>query len=180
MNAPGFDTHDHAACITQGVDAVADFCAREGLQFTPVRRRVLEILLQQHRALGAYDILDILRQEGLGSQPPVAYRALDFLVKNGFAHKIERLNAFIACSHPGESHSPAFLICRKCDTVAEAEADPATNMLGRSASKIGFRIERAVVEAEGLCPNCQTSDSADDSPHSTRGKASHSKGTPSA
>ncbi len=159
MDTTGFHSHDHAACIEQGVASVADFCAREGLQFTPVRRRVLEILLAEHRALGAYDILDILRKEGMGSQPPVAYRALDFLVKNGFAHKIERLNAFIACAHPGENHSPAFLICRKCDTVAEAEADPATNMLGRSAEKLGFHIERAVVEAEGLCPNCR--DAAD-------------------
>jgi Fur family zinc uptake transcriptional regulator len=81
---------------------------------TPVRRRVLEILLAQHRALGAYDILDTLREEGLGSQPPVADRALDFLIKNGFAHKIERLNAFIACTHLGQSHTPAFLICWNC------------------------------------------------------------------
>jgi Fur family zinc uptake transcriptional regulator len=75
---------------------------------------VLEILLAQHRALGAYDILDTLREEGLGSQPPFADRALDFLIKNGFAHKIERLNAFIACTHLGQSYMPAFLICRNC------------------------------------------------------------------
>jgi Fur family zinc uptake transcriptional regulator len=42
--------------------------------------KTLEILLQDHRALGAYDILDRLRAAGFGSQPPVAYRALDFLV----------------------------------------------------------------------------------------------------
>ena len=63
------------------------------------------MLLQEHRALGAYAILDRLRDAGFGSQPPVAYRALDFLVENGFVHKIERLNAFVACSHPGASHS---------------------------------------------------------------------------
>ncbi|QOL81656.1 transcriptional repressor [Pseudooceanicola spongiae] len=160
MDSPGFESHDHTACIRDGVASVDAFCRSEGLQFTPVRRRVLEILLQGHRALGAYDILDILRQEGLGSQPPVAYRALDFLVKHGFAHKIERLNAFVACAHPGESHSPAFLICRKCDKVAEAEADPARGMLGQSAERAGFQIERAVVEAEGLCPNCHEGASA--------------------
>ncbi len=160
MDMTGFTSHDHHACIQQGVAAAEARCAHEGLQFTPVRRRVLEILLERHRALGAYDILDVLRQEGKGSQPPVAYRALDFLVKNGFAHKIERLNAFVACAHPGESHAPAFLICRKCDKVAEAEADPASGMLGHSAARIGFRIERAVVEAEGLCPACQTGGAA--------------------
>lgn len=120
-----------------------------------MRRRVLEILLARHRAMGAYEILDTLREEGLGSQPPVAYRALDFLVSHGFAHKIERLNAFIACTHPGQDHTPAFLICRNCDAVAEAHAEPSRGMLGRAASDTGFAIEQAVVEALGLCPNCR-------------------------
>ncbi|OUS38011.1 Fur family transcriptional regulator, partial [Rhodobacterales bacterium 56_14_T64] len=88
MGSIGFQAHDHASCISDCV-AIADIhCKAQGLQLTPVRRRVLEILLQQHQSLGAYDILDLLREEGLGSQPPVAYRALDFLVKHGFAHKI--------------------------------------------------------------------------------------------
>jgi Fur family zinc uptake transcriptional regulator len=154
MSALGFERHDHDSCIAEGVAAAEAHCAAEGLQFTPVRRRVLEILLARHRAMGAYEILDILREEGLGSQPPVAYRALDFLVKHGFVHRIERLNAFAACTHPGETHSPAFLICRVCDSVAEAQADPASGMLARAAEAAGFRIERAVVEAEGVCPRC--------------------------
>jgi Fur family zinc uptake transcriptional regulator len=66
-------------------------CTDEGLQLTKVRRRVLEILLLEQKALGAYDILSSLNAEGLGSQPPIAYRALDFLVTNGFAHKIEKI-----------------------------------------------------------------------------------------
>ena len=93
----GFSRHDHSACVNDTIAAAEARCNAEGLRFTPVRRKVLEILLQEHRALGAYIILDKLREDGFGSQPPVAYRALDFLVANGFAHKIERLNAFIAC-----------------------------------------------------------------------------------
>ncbi|MCI5097315.1 MAG: transcriptional repressor [Rhodobacteraceae bacterium] len=154
MDPIGFEQHDHSTCIADGVARVAEYCKREGLQFTPVRKRVLEILLHQHRSMGAYEILDILRAEGLGSQPPVAYRALDFLVKNGFAHKIERLNAFTACTHPGENHTPAFLICRKCNSVAEAFSEPDKGRLAKTAHDLGFRIERVVVEAEGICPNC--------------------------
>ncbi len=155
MDAIGFETHDHGTCIKDGLEAVARCCTDRNLQFTPARRRALEVLLQEHRALGAYEILDYLRQDGLGSQPPVVYRALDFLVRHGFAHKIERLNAFIACAHPGHDHTPAFLICQNCDAVAEAHAEPSRGMLGRAASDTGFRIEQAVVEAIGLCPNCQ-------------------------
>lgn len=99
-------------------------------------------------------MLDRLRDAGFGSQPPVAYRALEFLVANGFAHKIERLNAFIACAHPGAHHSPAFMICRSCDSVAEAQSAPARGALGDAARAAGFQIERTVVEAVGLCPTC--------------------------
>jgi len=155
MTAWGFEKHDHTHCIADGVEAVATACQARGLQLTPVRRRVQEILLSEHRAMGAYEILDTLRAEGLGSQPPVVYRALDFLVKHGFAHKVERLNAFTACNHPGESHTPAFLICRQCGAVVEAAAEPAKGALGAAADQVGFEIEQTVVEAEGLCPACR-------------------------
>ncbi|MFP7672128.1 transcriptional repressor [Marivita sp. S0852] len=153
MSHFGFSDHDHSSCIVQTVQEVEARCAAERLQLTPVRRRVLEILLQKHQALGAYDILDVLRQEGLGSQPPVAYRALDFLVTHGFAHKIEKLNAFVACTHPGEDHAPAFLICRDCHAVAEAHG--ARVVLGKNVQTSGFAVETMVIECEGLCPNCQ-------------------------
>jgi len=153
-DAVGFDKHDHAGCIKFAVAAAEAHCATDGLRFTPVRRKALEILLQKHRALGAYEMLDLLREAGFGSQPPVAYRALEFLVANGFAHKIERLNAFVACAHPGANHSPAFMICRACDSVAETLSAPARGILGDAARAAGFQIERTMVEAVGLCPTC--------------------------
>lgn len=163
MHSTGFESHDHGVCIADAIAHADAHCARAGLQLTPVRRRVLEILLRQHKALGAYEILDELRREGFGSQPPVAYRALDFLVKNGFAHKIERLNAFSACTHSvsvagsqDHRHDPIFLICRDCGTVAEtASSATAPGPLASAAAQSGFRVERAVIEAEGLCPDCQ-------------------------
>ncbi len=154
MPSPAFEPHDHRSCIAEGVAAVERHCAAHKLHFTKARRRVLGILLEGHRAMGAYEILDRLRAEGLGSQPPVAYRALDFLVSHGFAHRIERLNAFIACTRPENRHAPAFLICRSCDRVVEAEADPRAGELGRAAAAAGFMIERTVREAVGLCPVC--------------------------
>ncbi|MEM1288765.1 MAG: transcriptional repressor [Pseudomonadota bacterium] len=150
----GFKEHDHGACVASVLQAADSYCEQEGLRLTPVRRKVLELLLEQHRALGAYAILELLGKAGFGSQPPVAYRALDFLTEHGFAHKIERLNAFIACTHPGENHTPAFMICRLCDAVAEASAAPAKGALGVAARKSGFQIERTIVEAEGICPLC--------------------------
>ncbi|NBR89307.1 MAG: transcriptional repressor [Rhodobacteraceae bacterium] len=156
MQNDHFQPHDHARCISTAVDAAERFCAAQGLRLTPVRRRTLEILLSEHRALGAYDILAKLDADGFGSQPPVAYRALDFLTANGFAHKVEALNAYVACTHPGADHAPAFLICRSCGVVEEAEAAPDKGPLARAAREAGFAIERAVVEAQGTCPACRS------------------------
>lgn len=147
-----FDAHDHAKCISSAMSAAEATCAASDLRLTPVRRRTLEILLQAHEALGAYDVLAQLDRDGFGSKPPVAYRALTFLVDAGLAHRIERLNAFVACAHPGSDHAPAFMICNRCGTVAEGDAGSA---LQSPAAAAGFEIEHAVLEAEGICPACK-------------------------
>jgi Fur family zinc uptake transcriptional regulator len=158
MDAHGFATHDHSACRSGALKAAEAHCAEHGLRLTPLRRRVLEMLLESHKALGAYDMLDRLRAEGLGSQPPVVYRALDFLTEHGFAHRLERLNAFTACAHPeADAHRPAFLICRVCKSVAEVAAKRHAALMGL-AQDTGFVVERIVLEAEGVCPNCQGAD----------------------
>lgn len=154
MDTKGFEPHDHGHCIMTALRTVEETCSARSLQFTPVRRRVLEILLEQHRAMGAYEVLEVLRKEGRGSQPPVAYRALDFLVAHGFAHRIERLNAFVACAAPGERHAPCFLICRGCSAVAETPGRRASEALRTAALELGFQVERVAIEAEGLCPTC--------------------------
>ncbi len=146
-----FRPHDHDSCVAGAMQAAESLCAESGARLTPVRRRVLEILLEGHRPMGAYDVLARLDAEGLGSKPPVAYRALGFLVDNGLAHRIERMNAFIACPRPSDdNHAPAFLICRGCGSVAEVSAT-------LPGIPEGFRVERTTVEAEGLCAACTDS-----------------------
>ena len=148
----GFASHDHSSCVRSALAAAEATCTQHSVQLTPIRRRVLEILLENHAAMGAYDVLARLDAEGLGSKPPVAYRALTFLIEQGFVHRIERLNAFIACAHPGATHDPAFMICRVCGNVAEAQADTA---MYKTAAESCFRVELTVIESEGLCPNFQ-------------------------
>lgn len=149
-----FAPHDHARC-TDDVMALAEAqLVKGGQRLTPVRRRTLQILLEAHRAMGAYDVLERLAAEGFGNQPPVAYRALEFLEDQGLAHRIRRLNAFTACMHPGEVHAPAFLICRACHAVAEAPGRAVGEALSAAALTMGFAIERSTVEALGLCPGC--------------------------
>lgn len=155
MHTPAFHNHDHAHCTGDVMARAEEITRANGARLTPVRRRVLEILLEEHRAMGAYDVLQRLVAEGFGNQPPVAYRALEFLVDQGLAHRVRRLNAFTACMTPGESHAPAFLICRQCNAVAEAPAEGVRAALEAAAADLGFVVERANLEALGLCPKCQ-------------------------
>jgi len=153
--SPAFQRHDHAAC-RKDVLAHADRQARRaGLRLTPVRRRVLEILLESHHALGAYEVLARLTHDGFANQPPLAYRALDFLCEQGLAHKVRRLNAYTACMQPDQDHRPVFLICHSCHAVAETPAKVVTEAMQAAAAETGFVIERMNLEALGQCPACQ-------------------------
>jgi Fur family transcriptional regulator, zinc uptake regulator len=126
-----------------------------GQRMTPVRRRALQILLESPRALGAYEVLERLVADGFANQPPVAYRALEFLEEQGLVHRIRRLNAFTACMHVGKAHAPAFLICRACHAVAEAPATAVAAALETAARALHFTVERSTIEALGLCPACR-------------------------
>jgi Fur family transcriptional regulator, zinc uptake regulator len=53
-------------------------------------------------------------------------------------HKVERLNAFIACSDTDHRHGVQFLICSKCGTVAEMKNRAAMRALERAALREGF------------------------------------------
>jgi Fur family zinc uptake transcriptional regulator len=152
--ADPFHQHDHAHCAGDALRRAEEIASERGVRLTPVRRRALEILLEEHRALGAYDVLERLGAEGFGRQPPVAYRALEFLVENGLAHRIRRLNAFVACAQAGEAHSPAFFICESCGTVAEAPG-AAVRRAVIAAAPDGFAVERTSIEAAGTCPACR-------------------------
>lgn len=148
-----FAHHDHSHCAGDVMARAEARLKEAGQRLTPVRRRTLEILLESHRAMGAYDVLERLAAEGFGRQPPVAYRALEFLEEHGLAHRIRRLNAFAACMHPGEAHAPCFLICRTCHSVAETEGAPVAAAVTQAAGD--FAVEFLTVEALGLCPACR-------------------------
>ena len=107
-------------------------CDARRLRLTPARACVLEALLESHRAMTAYELLERLEAAGLGSAPPVVYRALDFLVSNGFVHRIERLGAFAACAHAGQArHGAGFLVCRVCRAGRGDRAPAAARAGGR-------------------------------------------------
>jgi Fur family zinc uptake transcriptional regulator len=119
------------------------------------QRLVLARLATAGRALTAYDILDAVRAEGLRA-PVQVYRALEKLRGEGLVHRIESLNAFVACAHfhPRHEDSVAFAICERCGTVSEFPVPAAARALRTRTKRSGFVTERTTVELHGRCAAC--------------------------
>lgn len=137
----------------------ADACAQRGAKLTQVRRDVLGLVLDAPGPTGAYELLERLRARRGAAQPPTVYRALDFLLEQGLIHRIERLAAFVGCldahgHETGHTHAAQFLICRGCGKVTEIEDAALAHALQHAAARAGFAVNRATIEAEGLCADC--------------------------
>ncbi|PVZ10605.1 MULTISPECIES: Fur family transcriptional regulator [unclassified Pseudomonas] len=148
--------HDHSHCVHSALSEADAICAQKGLRLTALRKRVLELVWQSHKPLGAYDILAVLsEQDGRRAAPPTVYRALDFLLENGLVHRLASLNAFMGCAHPEHAHQGQFLICRHCHVAVELEQPSITQAIEAGAAGIGFSVESQTVEVVGLCTNCK-------------------------
>ncbi|HAH08993.1 MAG TPA: Fur family transcriptional regulator [Alphaproteobacteria bacterium] len=152
----GPSTHDHLACVAE-LEAAADALALErGINLTPLRRQVLSLICKSHKPVGAYQILAEMSQNRAEPvAPPTVYRALDFLVSNMLVHRIDSLNAFVACFRPHQAHHSVFLICDSCQDTRELDDADVHSSLARAASRAeGFQTLRQVVELHGRCQAC--------------------------
>lgn len=125
-------------------------------ELTKNQALVMGALSQSESPLSAYTILDQLRDDGFRA-PLQVYRALDKLVEFGLVHRLESLNAFVACRHPGcDAHQTiAFMICETCGQVNEISDNSLAERLTKLASKAGFALKKSTVELRGICGNCQ-------------------------
>ncbi len=164
MSAHHDHHHDHAcahaahqAQAAQGALAQAESaCRARGVRLTRIRRAVLEALYATHRPMGAYDLVEALRRDGERALAPVTvYRALDFLMEQGLAHRLASRNAFVACPH---GHAPsdlvAFLICEACGGVDELSSEPLSAALSGLLARERFAPRTQVLEIAGRCSHC--------------------------
>ncbi|WP_304171989.1 Fur family transcriptional regulator [Phenylobacterium aquaticum] len=128
-------------------------CAATQERLTAPRRRVLELLLESDGPQKAYDLIAAFGAHGEPAKPPTVYRALEFLERLGFAHRIESLNAYVPCRLDGQGHRAAFVICECCGAAEEFEPDFATQLAAAAPS--GYAVRSVTLEARGLCPACQ-------------------------
>ncbi len=160
--------HDHGngSCrhavdrVQQAAEALARakaVCDARGARLTPIRREVLEALYQTHRPLGAYDLIDRLSAGDRKTLAPITiYRALDFLMEQGLAHRLASCNAFVACPHDHAPHDlVAFLICETCGGVDEMSSRPLSDALGAMLTGENFSPRSQVLEISGICGHCR-------------------------
>jgi len=130
-------------------------CARRGARLTDVRRTVLKLILQAQEPIGAYALLDRLKNQSGHGKPPTIYRALDFLLAQGLIHRVERLNAFVGCHEESDRPHPVqFLICGTCGSVTEFEDSAVAQAVEAAAAAHTFSVSRTIVEVEGQCSAC--------------------------
>jgi Fur family zinc uptake transcriptional regulator len=147
--------HDHGNCTSTAIAHAEKLSEARGQRLTPMRRQVLEALLASHRPLGAYEIMERLADPARPA-PITVYRALDFLRDNGFVHRIESRNAFVACVHEHADSDPVvFLICERCGAVGEAPGGAIAETLKASCRAAGFAPKSPVIEIAGICSHCR-------------------------
>jgi len=156
----------HVADAEEFIAAVEQACRARGLRLTPIRANVLRLLAYAGKPVKAYDLLALVRMskeaahikgesKEIGADaPPTVYRALDFLMNHGFIHKLSSINAFVACHHPGLTHSVPFLICDVCQQAIELEDRDIVRQLEARARALGFKPQAQVLEVHGLCADC--------------------------
>lgn len=157
QSAPAFvKEHDHAVCIKDAMAQVKVLCQQRAVKLTTLRERVLSVVWQAHRPIGAYDILAELSVDQKPVAPPTVYRALDFLLAQGFIHRINSLNAYLGCVAPDLRHSGQFLICTCCRLVQELHQPRVNTTILDAAADCHFQVAQQIVEISGLCQRCQS------------------------
>ncbi|MDP3659479.1 Fur family transcriptional regulator [Phenylobacterium sp.] len=146
---PGLD----APALHHALAAAEVRCEADDERLTAPRRRVLELLLEADGPRKAYDLIAAYGPAGEPAKPPTVYRALEFLERLGFAHRIESLNAYVACRAEAAEHRAAFLICDCCGAAQEFEPDFAAQLA--EAERAGYAVRAVTLEARGLCPACR-------------------------
>lgn len=116
-------------------------------------RLIADALKEAGRPVSAYEIIDSLRGKATLA-PQTVYRSLDRLIASGTAHRLESLNAFVACSHAGHQGTAIFAICDRCGAVAEFDEQKAVAALSGWATKAKFSVRQMTLELRGTCAAC--------------------------
>ena len=146
---------------------ILDQCRKSGLQITPLREQVLDIVLEFDGVIKAYTVLaQMQRSSASVVAPPTAYRALDFWAEHGVLHKIPAVNGYVLCTHTrhdcdshchagAHEHNSSFiLVCTECGAVDEQSLTAEWAALRSAVAAGGFNLNEEHVVLTGICAKC--------------------------
>ncbi len=145
------NSKDRGGCVNKTIIIVKKICAERGIRLTPSRMRVMDMILRSRQPVKAYAILKSFSDS---SAPPTVYRALNFLIENGFVHKIASSSSYVACIHPESRHPECFfLLCSVCGNTKEF-CGGLSKTIVEAIGHEGFGKEKIVLEVHGVCAGC--------------------------
>ena len=150
--------HDHRRCAADAIRHAEISRAARGCASPPSAARCWRRCSTSHVPASAYDVIDRLAEGGKRLAPVSVYRALEFLVENGFAHRIESKSAYVACDRGAECTPEAtlFLICDNCGAAGEASSEELGRLVSDETKSRAFMPRLRVLEIRGLCARCRT------------------------
>ena len=141
--------------VQDSIAKVFEICELNSLVFTEIRQKIFEIIIKYKKPIKAYEILDVFTEvTGKRAHPPTIYRAIDFLIENGFIHKLNSINSYVGCFHPKVHKECYFLICKICNIYQECCDKNLTDNIFKTANKRDFIVSNTTLEIEGHCHGC--------------------------
>lgn len=141
--------------VNEQLQVAESLCQDRGRRLTPIRRKVLELLLAHGRSMKAYELLESMRAIHPGAAPPTVYRALDFLMDEGLIHRLDAVNAWSACHDAAGAPHDLLVVCTACGAVAELSDPAMSKQLADRVARTGFALASHETEIRALCPDCQ-------------------------
>ena len=134
-------------------------CKNHGVRLTEKRKQVLAGLIQTDKALSAYELIDVCKEQCGEVIPAMSvYRILEFLESENLVHKLKLANKYVVCAHIRCDHAhgvPQFLICGKCNKVKEISISQSTiSELQSTVKKAGYQLASPQIELDCLCDSC--------------------------
>ena len=148
--------HAHKSCVARlhsHVDRIVD---ESGKKFGANQLLVLDALIQDHKAVSAYEIVERIAKTDGRLQPVQVYRALDGLLKLGLVHRLQSKNAYVACNNFDKCEAPQLFYCSSCEQVAEISGGALPQQIDRIAQENSFKLDHGLVELIGQCSECSS------------------------
>lgn len=144
---------------TSGKGRAAPPPERKVARITRLRHDILAVLRSESAPVKAYDLIERMREQGRRVTPTTMYRTLEFLLQNGFIHRVNFLNAYLPCTGTHKSHTALLLfVCSHCGQTKEIEDATLYESMRARLGELGIPLEDSRIEIQAACPSCRTAE----------------------